>query len=360
MTIPTVSRLQRLQLGRTLRANLMTLQSSAQPAEGGRFMPSARHAAERCPCCDIAVSDVVRWLSEITGRSERESARLLRAEANLIGHNVREAARSFGLEAHQWNDRLLEFYASTDAFLFETAAWNACEWKSNIRQTVCRMLSRYVPSGSRVLCFGDGMGFDSASIRRAGYETTCFELSGPCLQFAQRLFDSHGIDVTICTDSTQFASESVDAIVCLDVLEHVPSPPAVLADFSRWLKPGGTLIAHAPFYHVDSTRPTHLKSNQQFAGMVRRLYRSQGFQLRDVGGWLLDPVVMVRSESVSAPALGLRLKTGVGQALAYGARWLPFVPGVVAGIVAKPNAKWVDGLDALIFGQATADPVKAA
>ncbi|MFV0444131.1 MAG: class I SAM-dependent methyltransferase [Planctomycetaceae bacterium] len=322
--------------------------------------PASASGDDVCPCCDVAVVDVVRWLSEITGRSLIDSARLLRAEASLIGHNVRDAARSFGLESHSWNDRLLEFYASTDAFLFETAAWNACQWKAKIRRTVCRMLSRHIPAGSRVLCFGDGMGFDSASVRRAGYETVCFELSGPCLKFAQRLFDSHKIDVTICTDTKPFADESFDAIVCLDVLEHVPDPPAVVSDFGRWLRPGGMLVAHAPFYHVDATRPTHLQSNKQFAGMVRQLYRNSGFHLQDVGGYLLDPVAFTRGEPASPPALGTRVKTGIGQGLAFGARFLPLVPGLVASVVARPNPDWVSGLDSLLQNPDQPAPLRAA
>jgi 2-polyprenyl-3-methyl-5-hydroxy-6-metoxy-1,4-benzoquinol methylase len=37
-----------------------------------------------------------------------------------------------------------------------------------------------------------------------------------------------------------------DTILCLDVLEHVPSVPALAAEFHRILKPGGRLIVCGP------------------------------------------------------------------------------------------------------------------
>jgi 2-polyprenyl-3-methyl-5-hydroxy-6-metoxy-1,4-benzoquinol methylase len=41
-------------------------------------------------------------------------------------------------------------------------------------------------------------------------------------------------------------SNTFDAILCTEVLEHVPYPNETLREFSRLLKPGGTLILTAP------------------------------------------------------------------------------------------------------------------
>lgn len=40
---------------------------------------------------------------------------------------------------------------------------------------------------------------------------------------------------------------SVDAVLCTEVLEHVPQPPAVMAEVVRVLRPGGRLVLTAPF-----------------------------------------------------------------------------------------------------------------
>ncbi|MBI3543214.1 MAG: class I SAM-dependent methyltransferase [Deltaproteobacteria bacterium] len=50
---------------------------------------------------------------------------------------------------------------------------------------------------------------------------------------------------------------SFDAILCTEVLEHVPDPLAALKEFSRLLKPGGTLILTAPFCSLTHFAPFH-------------------------------------------------------------------------------------------------------
>ncbi len=44
-------------------------------------------------------------------------------------------------------------------------------------------------------------------------------------------------------------SGSVDAVVCLEVLEYVWAPLAALAEVSRALIPGGILVISSPFLH---------------------------------------------------------------------------------------------------------------
>ena len=61
-----------------------------------------------------------------------------------------------------------------------------------------------------------------------------------------------GVDVVADAAQTPFESESIDAIVCDNVLEHTPNPQAVVAEMLRVLKPGGQVYVAVPFvipYH---------------------------------------------------------------------------------------------------------------
>nr|WP_274518156.1 class I SAM-dependent methyltransferase [Candidatus Symbiobacter mobilis] len=53
---------------------------------------------------------------------------------------------------------------------------------------------------------------------------------------------------------------SFDAILCSEVLEHVPEPTHALDEFARLLKPGGCLILTAPFASNVHMAPYHFCS----------------------------------------------------------------------------------------------------
>jgi 2-polyprenyl-3-methyl-5-hydroxy-6-metoxy-1,4-benzoquinol methylase len=57
-----------------------------------------------------------------------------------------------------------------------------------------------------------------------------------------------GEDVSVVGDahSAPVATESVDVVLCTQVLEHVPHPQAVVAEIHRMLRPGGHLLLTVP------------------------------------------------------------------------------------------------------------------
>lgn len=57
----------------------------------------------------------------------------------------------------------------------------------------------------------------------------------------------HGDATALC-----FADASLDAILCLDVLEHVPDFRAALREFARVLRPGGVLLLTVPWHWTNA------------------------------------------------------------------------------------------------------------
>ena len=71
-------------------------------------------------------------IARVSGEPSPTIACRLLDEERCLGTNVRNDLKSFGLAPHEWSDRLVEFYAQTNAFLYETAARNpavAADWR---------------------------------------------------------------------------------------------------------------------------------------------------------------------------------------------------------------------------------------
>lgn len=92
--------------------------------------------------------------------------------------------------------------------------------------------------GNKVLdvgCYsGDFLSFMSDEYDKFGIEPS---------QYARNIASSRGIQILGTTiEKTQLISESFDAIVMLDVLEHLQSPVQVLGNYYQGLKSGGILV----------------------------------------------------------------------------------------------------------------------
>lgn len=80
---------------------------------------------------------------------------------------------------------------------------------------------------------------------------------------------------------------SFDAVVCSEVLEHLPDPALAIQEFSRILRKGGVLLLTAPVCSL-----THFAPFYFYNGFSRYFYQGQlaehGFRIEDIafnGGW---------------------------------------------------------------------------
>lgn len=267
------------------------------------------------------------WLVEriagLTDRPAEEVQQRLYAEEQQIGSNVAAAMQRMGIRPHIWSDDLIRFYQQTDAFLYELVAWNRNANKVAIRQWINDVLGRLPGFALDVLTYGDGIGCDSLYLTQAGHRVTYCDLGELSKRFAQSLFDAAGLPFAPTDDLARLPAEAFDAIVCLDVLEHVPDPPGLVEQLARCLKPGGLLIASAPFFAIEPHFPTHLEANRKHSGSLRRLYGRCGLRLVD-GRPFLDPVVLSKPPVVYQAGIGgitRRSAVRAGAMLLRIARW---------------------------------------
>lgn len=96
--------------------------------------------------------------------------------------------------------------------------------------------------GKRILDIGCGGGILSESLAKAGAIVTGIDLSPVVLDAARQHAQLSGlmIDYRECASAECVANkEQYDHIVCMEMLEHVINPAAILRDIFHLLKPGG-------------------------------------------------------------------------------------------------------------------------
>ena len=236
---------------------------------------------------------LIEWIAHLTHAPEEQVRRRLHREECSIGSNVRDDLRRRGIKYHVWSERLLDFYRETDAFLYELVAWNRHPDKLAMRCWVANILA-FQGERRRILCLGDGLGFDSLYLHRVGHEVTYSELSQLSSRFARKLFGFSGVNLAMFhEDAGQLPPDSFDVVACLDVLEHVPDPPLLLGHLARAIRPGGFLVISAPFWMLTRECPTHLRDNRKYSGRLISLARAHGLRLYD-GRWIWEPLVLIK------------------------------------------------------------------
>lgn len=101
-------------------------------------------------------------------------------------------------------------------------------------------------AGARVLDVGCGAGLLSEALAREGAQVTALDLAPELIDVAKLHLLESGLQVDYRLQSVEdLAAESpgsFDAVTCMEMLEHVPDPAAVVAACATLLKPGGRLF----------------------------------------------------------------------------------------------------------------------
>ena len=100
--------------------------------------------------------------------------------------------------------------------------------------------------GARMLDVGCGAGLLSEALAREGAHVTAIDLGPDLIKIAKLHTLVSGVEVDYRLTSVEALAEespgSFDAIVCMEMLEHVPDPGAIIAACATLLKPGGRLF----------------------------------------------------------------------------------------------------------------------
>ncbi len=131
------------------------------------------------------------------------------------------------------------------------------------RETWLAHALKQIPAGSRILDAGAGQLRHKKLCSHLDYLSQDFARydgkgDGSGLQTGS--WDQSQIDIVSDIIDIPEPNGSFDAIMCIEVLEHLPNPFLALQEFSRLLQPGGQLIVTAPFCSLTHFAPYHFYS----------------------------------------------------------------------------------------------------
>jgi 2-polyprenyl-6-hydroxyphenyl methylase/3-demethylubiquinone-9 3-methyltransferase len=173
---------------------------------------------------------------------------------------------------------------------------------------VAYVAERCVLPGARALDVGCGGGLLAESLARAGATVTAIDLAPAMIEVARLHAAEAGleIDYRVCAAGALLgeAPEAFTLITCLEVLEHVPDPAALVRTLAQLLEPGGTLILSTLNRNLRSFL-TAIVGGEYLLGLIPRgtheyerlirpaelagWARAAGLRLEELTGIELDP-----------------------------------------------------------------------
>jgi 2-polyprenyl-3-methyl-5-hydroxy-6-metoxy-1,4-benzoquinol methylase len=104
-----------------------------------------------------------------------------------------------------------------------------------------------MPNKGRILDVGCNNGCLHILLAEAGYtDISGFDFARIPIQIAKKHHPNYDYFVHDACKEFPYDKESFDIVLCVEVLEHVPSPYLVLENMFRVLKPGGCIIVSTP------------------------------------------------------------------------------------------------------------------
>jgi len=162
--------------------------------------------------------------------------------------------------------------------------------------------------GARVLDIGCGGGLLSEALAKEGADVTAIDLAPELVKVARLHSLESGVTVDYRVQAAEdLAAEqpgSFDVVTCMEMLEHVPEPGAIIAACHRLLKPGGQLflstvnrtpaafaVAIVGAEYVARLLPKGTHHYQDFIkpAELGKWLREADLSLRDVSGMAYEP-----------------------------------------------------------------------
>jgi len=225
----------------------------------------------RTLACDI--TSLARPIADYTGLELRIVVENLQREVAHPGINV---AEDWSRRNPRTRSEIEQFYSETLAYLYDLMIDSHSIERGCYRAAVIERLKEL--GVETVLDFGGGVGQDSIEMAQAGFAVTYFDVPGMTSGFARWRFSQAGLPIRLIHDVKELESdkEKFDAIISIEVLEHLWDPIGALRLLRRKLKDKGKLLVTQSFLMIGPDYPSHLPRNRAYGLFYDEILRGCG------------------------------------------------------------------------------------
>jgi len=168
-------------------------------------------------------------------------------------------------EFKSWNDAMVEKY-DVEQFHNHPSPLVRYVERKRVRRILALLAPRF---GDRVLEIGCGAGHILAQVPTA--QRFGMDLAESLLAKAARRLERHGALVQGDAEHLPFRDRAWERVYCSEVLEHLPSPAAALAEMHRIVARGGVAVVSVPNERLING----LKAMLRKSGLYRVLLRAR-------------------------------------------------------------------------------------
>lgn len=178
-----------------------------------------------------------------------QPARIVRCKRTECGELMYSSPRARPSDAdlhEQWNAVAALEGVTTDPN--HRYRWRLEKEEGQVKdfQATRKVIQRLYPNGGKMVEVGSGLAYLLRSFKDEGWNVLGID---PWRALPTMTMETHGIETIPATlEQAALPDSSVDVVILLHVIEHVPDPVATLTEINRILKPGGHLVMETPRY----------------------------------------------------------------------------------------------------------------